>query len=94
MCALLRSRWGSIALQMGERAQTSDDGRADHSQPRELLTLIISRHVDVSLRFVVCSINRSTLPGLLSTVSSLSRSQALLAHTSTHIVHRPTHTYS
>lgn len=63
--ALLRPRWGSIALQMGERAKTSDDGRSDHSQPRELLTLITSRRVDVGLSFVLCSINRSTLPGLL-----------------------------
>lgn len=74
--ALPRSRWGSTALQMGERVKTSDDDRADHSQPRELLTLIISHWVDVGLSFVLCSINCPTLPGQLSTVSSLSRSGA------------------
>lgn len=82
--ALLGPSWESIALQMEESAKTSDDGKADHSQPRELLTLITSRCVDVGLSFVLCSINRPTLPGLLSTVSTLSRSGTARTHTQIH----------
>lgn len=66
-------RWGSITLQMEDRAKTSDDGRADPSEPGERLTLIISRRLDVGF-FVLRSVNHLTLHGLLSTVSSLSRS--------------------
>lgn len=94
MCVISRPRWGSIALQMGERAKTSDDGRADHSQPRELLILIISRCVDVGLSFLLCSINRPTLPGLLSTVSSLQVRRRRHTQAGTHKVHRQTHTHA
>lgn len=70
---------------------TSDDGRAHHSQPRELLTLIIGRCVDVGLS-LLCR-------ALLTTTHFLARSQLFLlspgqtppALNDTHKVHTLTH---
>lgn len=60
---------------MEEKAESSDDGRADHSQPRELLTLIISLRLDVGLSFVLIA----TRFLACSQLFLLSPGQALLA---------------